>query len=112
MNETQSLESAHLEDFKKGWFIGDFDPSLFKTQSVEVAIKQFLAGEREDAHFHKIATEFTVVTKGRVRMGGKDYSEGDIVIVRPGVVSDFEALEDSTLTVVKIPGAKDDKYSS
>lgn len=105
------MKSAKLENMVKGWFIGDFTPSLLKTQDVEVAVKTYHKGDYEGAHFHKIATEYTVIVSGRVRMNGIDYQKGDIVIMEPGEVTDFESLEDETTNVVvKIPGAQNDKY--
>jgi quercetin dioxygenase-like cupin family protein len=38
------------------------------------------------------------------------WQSGDIVVIEPGEVSSFTALTDATLVVVKVPGAKDDKY--
>ena len=43
-------------------------------------------------------------------MNGEEYVQGDIIIMEPGDVTDFEALEDTVNVVVKIPGANDDKY--
>jgi len=94
----------------KGWFIGDFAPTLHSTRDVEVAVKHYHAGDVEPAHFHKIATEFTVVTLGEIEMNGLRYVAGDIVVMEPGDVTDFHALTDATTTVVKIPGAPADKY--
>ena len=48
----------------KGWFVGNFEPSLYKTNEVEVAVKRYTVGDKEDAHFHKIATEFTLILNG------------------------------------------------
>lgn len=93
-----------------GWFIGGFEPSLYETQSVEVAVKKYRAGESEKRHFHKIATEFTAIIQGSVQMNGQVYVAGDIIKVSPGVNADFQALEDTVTTVVKIPGALNDKY--
>ena len=45
----------------KGWFVGDFEPSLYKTQDFEVAVKRYLEGAVEKRHTHKVATEFTVI---------------------------------------------------
>lgn len=105
------MKKARLEDMVKGWFVGNFEPSLYKTNDVEVAVKRYRAGDHESAHYHKIATELTVVTKGKVRMNGVGYREGDIIVVEPGDVTDFEALTDAENVVVKIPGANDDKYT-
>ena len=95
----------------KGWFIGNFNPSLFKTNDVEVAVKSYNKGDKEAAHFHKIATEYTVIISGRVKMNNVEYTAGDIIVMEPGEVTDFECLEDNTTNVVvKLPGANNDKY--
>lgn len=99
-----------LDDMTKGWFVGDFSPSIIKTDDVEVAVKRYKKDDYEEAHFHKIATELTVVVLGRVKMFDKIFTEGDIIVVEPGDSTDFLALEDTICTVVKYPGAKNDKY--
>lgn len=105
------MKIARIEEMTKGWFIGNFEPSLLKTNAVEVALKKYKKGDYEKAHYHKISTEFTVIVSGRVRMNGKEYIEGDIIVIEPNDSTDFEALEDNTVNVVvKIPGANDDKY--
>ena len=104
------MKKARLEDMVKGWFVGNFEPSLYKTNDVEVAVKRYQAGDYEAAHYHKIATELTVVTKGKVRMNGIEYGEGEIIVMEPEDITDFEALTDTENVVVKIPGANDDKY--
>ena len=47
---------------------------------------------------------------GVVRMFGRNFSEGTIIIVEPGDVTDFLSITDSVTLVVKIPGANNDKY--
>lgn len=99
-----------LNDMTKGWFIGNFDPSLYKTNDCEIGVKSYSAGDYERIHYHKIATEYTVVVKGKVRMFDQEFSEGDIIVVEPGEATDFTALTDVMNVVVKIPGANNDKY--
>jgi len=96
----------------KGWFVGGFEPSVFSTESCEVAIKYYKAGVTEAAHFHRIATEITVVVSGCIRMAGVVFTEGDIIIIFPGEISSFEAITESINVVVKIPGALNDKYAA
>ena len=43
-------------------------------------------------------------------MNGIEYSKGDIIVIEPNEATDFEALEDTVNTVVKFPGANNDKY--
>lgn len=105
------MKTAKLQDMVKGWFIGDFEPSLCKTNDVEVAVKDYKAGDYEERHYHKVATEYTVIIKGRVRMNGVEYAAGDIIVMEPDESTDFECLEDDTVNVVvKLPGASNDKY--
>lgn len=104
------MYSSSLEHMVKGWFVGNFEPSILKTNDVEVAVKSYKKGDKEEKHYHKIATEITVIISGRVRMFQKEWVAGDIIIAEPGDATDFEALEDTINTVVKIPGANNDKY--
>ena len=104
------MDDYKLRDMVNGWFVGDFAPTLWRTQDFEVAVKHYRAGTREAAHVHKVATEWTVVVSGEVRMGGHAFTSGDIVVVHPGEAADFEAVTDAVTTVVKVPSVKGDKY--
>ena len=99
-----------ISNMTKGWFIGNFNPSLLKTNDVEVAVKRYKAGDNEEAHYHKIATEYTVVIEGEVEMNGVRYKKDDIIVMEPGDATDFRAVTDAVNVVVKIPGANNDKY--
>ncbi len=104
------MDSFKLEDMVRGWFVGGFEPTLYKTTDVEVAVQHFKAGDKEASHCHKIATEITFIVSGRARMKGQEYGAGSIIRIAPGEYTDFEALEDTITTVVKLPGALNDKY--
>ena len=104
------MNKSKLEDMIGGWFIGNFEPSLLKTNDVEVAVKNYKAGDAEEAHYHKVATEYTVILKGKVRMMGVEYNQGEILAISPNESTDFLALTDVTTVVVKVPGASNDKY--
>lgn len=104
------MKHAHLDTMVRGWFVGGFSPTAFKTESCEVAVRTYRAGEKEGLHHHKLATEITLVFSGRVRMCGREWGPGDIIVVEPGEATDFEALTDAVNVVVKTPGAANDKY--
>lgn len=104
------MKTARLEDMMRGWFVGNFEPSLYKTNDAEVAVQHYSAGDKEQAHYHKIATEITVIIAGEVEMNGQRYRPGDIVVIEPNEITDFQAMTDTINVVVKIPGAKNDKY--
>ena len=104
------MKKFKLESMKGGWFIGKFEPSLLYTNDVEVAVKYYKKDDYEFSHHHKIATEFTVIISGQVEMSGERFEEGDIIMILPGISTDFRALSDVITVVVKAPGANNDKY--
>ena len=105
------MKRAHLNDMTRGWLVGDFEPSLYRTSDVEVAVQRRGRGERDPRHCHRIATEIVVVVSGRAVLNGEVFGPGDIAVAEPGEPMDLLALEDGTATVcVKIPGPRGDKY--
>lgn len=104
------MRSSKLEDMLQGWFVGNFQPTLYTTNDVEVAVKHYKAGTHEPKHYHKIATEITVIVSGEVEMAGQRYGAGDMIIIEPEEATDFKAITDVITTVVKLPGANYDKY--
>ena len=104
------MKTAKISDMTKGWFVGNFEPTLYRTNDVETAVKSYTAGDYEGRHYHNIATEITVVISGTVRMNGIEYNAGDIIVMEPGEATDFEAVTDAVNVVVKVPGANNDKY--
>lgn len=104
------MDCVNIKDFIKGWFVGNFEPSLYKTNDVEVAYKEYCSEDREEDHYHKVATEITLIVEGVVKMNNRTYATGDIIILKPNESSDFEAMTDAKTVVIKIPGANNDKY--
>lgn len=99
-----------LDEMVRGWFVGDFEPTAFPSSDVEIAIKHYAAGDAEERHVHKVATELTAVVSGTVRMDGQDLNAGEIVKLAPGEPSDFLALTDAVVVAVKLPAVPGDKY--
>lgn len=104
------MRHFRLEDMVKGWFVGKFSPTALETDACEIAVKYYIAGDHEDEHHHKIATELTLVLKGRVRMLDREWGEGDIIVIDPNTSADFYAITDAINVVVKLPGVLNDKY--
>ena len=104
------MKNHRLEEFKKGWFIGDFSPSILDLKSSELAIKRYKAGDYEPLHHHKIATEVTVIIEGCVEMNGKIFVKNDIIIIYPNESTDFKCLNDTVTCVFKNHSVANDKY--
>lgn len=104
------MNAYRLQDMTRGWFVGDFSPTALATQAAEVAVKSYRAGDHEARHHHRLATEVTLVQSGAVEMNGLRHEAGSVVVIPPFESTDFRALEDTVTVVVKVPGARDDKY--
>lgn len=104
------MKISKLDEYTKGWIVGDFTPSLFNTKDFEFGIKKYAKGDQDDIHFHKIASEITVVVTGSFLVNEKILNEGDVFTMEPGEVSDFKCLEEGYTAVIKFPSVKNDKY--
>lgn len=104
------MKVSKLGEMTRGWFVGQFAPTAFSTEACEVAVKYYKAAEKEALHKHQVATEITLILYGSVRMAGSEWGEGDIVVLAPEEITDFEAMTDCATVVVKVPGARNDKY--
>src|SRR5476651_2689608 len=104
------METYQLKDMVKGWFIGDFEPSLLRTKDFEVAVKEYKAGDHEQNHYHKTATEFTIIVNGEAEMFNSRFGKGDIICVQPGETTGFRAITDVVTVVVKCPSVTEDKF--
>jgi hypothetical protein len=104
------MKRARLSDMVGGWFVGDFEPTMLRSSACEVAVKHYAQGAKEARHVHRVASELTLIAKGRARMNDQLLDSGDMIVLEPGEASDFEALEDVTTVVVKLPSVPGDKH--
>lgn len=105
------MKTSKISEMIRGWFIGNFSPTVWKTEDFEVAIQRYKAGDTETPHIHRVATEINVVTEGAIEMNGKAFMVDDIVIIEPGEKAHFKALTDAAVVVVKVPSLIGDKYT-
>ena len=103
------MQVNKIDEFTKGWFVGNFSPVLIHSSDYEIAVKWFKAGEKEPLHKQIIATEITVVVACEIRLGGKVFSQGDVVTIPPGEFAEFESITDSALVCIKTPSLPNDK---
>ena len=99
-----------LKDFKRGWLFGDFKNSLFKIKEIEIAVQSYRKGDKEKPHYHKEAIEYNLVLNGVVKFNNELFFEGEICIIEKEEISNFEALEDAKVLVIKKPSVIGDKY--
>jgi hypothetical protein len=99
-----------LKDMKKGWFIGNFEPTVFKTKDFEVSYRTHPKNSNWEVHTHKVTTEINLLIKGKMTMCGKELNSGDIFIVYPNEISDPVFFEDCSIICVRVPSDPSDKY--
>lgn len=104
------MEVSRLEDYKGGWFVGDFLPSAYKTDGFEVCYKKHSAGESWPVHYHREADEINLLVSGRMIIQGRELTSGDVFIIRKYEIADPVFLEDCEVFIVKTPSKPGDKY--
>jgi quercetin dioxygenase-like cupin family protein len=94
----------------RGWFIGDFEPSIYKTKGFEVGYLKHKKGESWPSHYHKESIEINYLVKGIMTIQGNLLNSGDLFILEKGEIADPVFHEDCELVVVKVPSLPKDKY--
>jgi mannose-6-phosphate isomerase-like protein (cupin superfamily) len=103
------MKKARLEDFYKGWVVGNFEPSLLKAD-FEVGVAKHTAGEYHQDHFHKKNTEINIVIEGRMTINGEEFGPNDIFILYPYEISQAEFLTDVTIVIIRDKSDPSDKF--
>ena len=104
------MKTGKLADMYRGWVVGDFEPSLLRTQDFEVGILLHPKGERWPAHYHKIGTEYNILISGSMCVCDTELVAGDTFIIEPGEVADPTFHEDCRIVCIKLPSDPKDKY--
>jgi len=104
------MHISKLSDTFRGWFIGDFEPSVLRTKDFEVGVLKHPKGEKWPAHYHVKATEYNVLISGAMTLNGIDLHAGDVFVIEPREVADPTFHEDCTIVCVKVPSDTTDKY--
>jgi hypothetical protein len=105
------LKKLKLSDSgARGWFVGDFDGAVVRTQDFEVCYQTNAAGTSYPRHYHKIITEIQLITRGCMILNGEEYRNGDICIVEPGDIAEGYYTKDTDTVAVKFPSVPGDKY--
>ena len=104
------MKKFRFEEMKRGWFIGDFEPTALKTRDFEAGVGHHQKGEIWDKHYHKLATEITLILEGKVQMNDEIFVTGDIFVIDKNEVVAPIFLEETKYVVIKTISDKNDKY--
>jgi len=101
------MKIKRIEDMIGGWFVGDFEPTAYKTNQFEVSYKLHPKGQQWDIHYHTDVTEINLLVRGKMILQGTTLTEGDIFTLKPYEIADPEFLEDTEIVCVKTPSVND-----
>lgn len=104
------MNITNIKDYVRGWFIGNFNPSVLKTDQFEVGLLTHKKGEHWAEHYHKIATEYNVLVEGSMSVNGIHIRKGDVFVIQPNESSCPVFHEDCIVLCVKNPSIIGDKY--
>jgi len=104
------MRITKLTDYVRGWFIGNFSPTVLNTKDFEVGVLTHLKDEKWPAHYHKESVEYNVLVTGKMIVHGKELNSGDVFVFEKGEIADPIFLEDCTVVCVKVPSIPSDKF--
>ena len=104
------MKISRIEEYTRGWFVGDFEPSCYKTKDFEAGLLIHKKGEHWAPHFHKIATEINLLVEGEMIIAEKKLRSGDVFLIEPNEIADPIFLTDCKVLVIKTPSVPGDKY--
>jgi len=93
----------------RGWFVGDFEPSAYRTEDFEVALLVHKAGEDWPAHYHERSTEINYLLEGEMSINGTHLKAPVIFVIDRGEVADPTFHTDCRIICIKSPSAPGDK---
>jgi hypothetical protein len=98
-----------LDEMKSGWFIGDFEPTSFRTNQMEACYRIHPKGEKWDTHYHRYITEINLLISGKMKIQDRILISGDIFVLEPYEIANPEFIEDCSIVCIKYPSIPEDK---
>lgn len=104
------MQKLHLKDFKDGWILGNFKPSLWEQSNIEVGVITHKAFEERPSHYHPKSREINVLLEGRMLLNGQYLLPNDVFIFEPEEVAYaptfFTKVKILCIKTPSIPGDK------
>lgn len=93
----------------RGWFIGDFAPTAYRTKDFEVGILEHKAGEFWPAHYHAESDEINYLLEGSMVLNGTPLTAPVIFVIERNEIADPTFITDCKIVVIKTPSIPGDK---
>lgn len=96
--------------FIRGWFIGNFKPSIDQNEDIEYGLLHHKQNEKWDFHYHSQAIETNYLIKGSMKVNDQIINEGSIFIFDKNQISCPEFITDCEIFCIKTPSITNDKF--
>jgi hypothetical protein len=103
------VKTYDIDSYKGGWFIGDFEPSIWRTSAYEVGYKHHVAGEEWPVHYHEHMDEVTFLLEGEMLIQGQHLVGPVIFELARNEIADPIFVTDCKVFVIKAPSVPGDK---
>jgi choline kinase len=100
---------ATTENMVRGWFIGDFLPSILRTQEFEVGFGDHFVNQKWPYHIHDDMEEYNYVLEGSLQLSGIDYHTGDFFMFERGTPAIPSFATHCKIVCIKSPSVRGDK---
>lgn len=106
-----TVKKTRLDSMVRGWCVGNFEPSILKTDLFEVGYLKHPKGQVWPAHIHKKVDEYNILIKGKMNINNETIEAGEIFVVPHGMLTSAKFLEDCEIVCIKTPSITTDKYN-
>jgi len=107
--DKMDIQIYKLEDMFRGWFVGNFEPSVFKHSGVEIGYLLHKKGEKWQTHYHNNLVEVNLLVEGKMILNDIEINKNEIFVIDKKVLACPIFLEDCRIMCIKIPSMVGDK---
>ena len=104
-----NVKMYKLEDMFRGWFVGDFEPSVMKNTGFEVGYLLHKKGEKWQTHYHNNLIEVNLLVEGKMILNDLEINKNEIFVIDKKVLACPIFLEDCYIICIKVPHMVGDK---
>jgi dTDP-glucose pyrophosphorylase/mannose-6-phosphate isomerase-like protein (cupin superfamily) len=102
-------KSININEYVRGWLIGDFEPCIKKTTNYEIGVLRHKQGEKWDFHYHKDVREINILLSGEMVINNVSVKKDTIFIFEKGMISCPLFFTDCVVLCIKVPSVPGDK---
>jgi len=109
VKNVEMSQRTDINDYIRGWIIGDFEPCIKRTNEYEIGILSHKKGEKWGFHYHAETKEINILIQGKMRINNVLVEENTIFIFERNMISCPLFLEDCVVICIKLPSLPNDK---